>query len=315
MSPALPYPPRKMFMTATQVAPPLRFRARASRGRVNRIDLTKLLPAETPELARHRPRKRRVDSRKSSRTYASVHTDFRLSKTIVPERRILASMLPTLSYFETSSRTQHPRVRLVDDAPVNRELDEARFAQVVVGQPQVALGLGTVYPLDSVSKVVDHVQLRHRLHERWVAVPHRNVAGDGVVVGLAFGEGAGVRELDPVGSLDSSPSSMAMKSMLPEPCAQPSFRTSMPLCFEYALIASCDLSSMPFPMAVCLPRAGARPPGAPCGADGACGQAAVQGAKRNADASEFSEGRLAPVGKVFAPLALERPWASLRSQS
>lgn len=33
----------------------------------------------------------------------------------------------------------------------------------------------------------------------------------------------------------------------------------MPLCFEYALIASCDLSSMPFPMAVCLPRAGARP--------------------------------------------------------
>ena len=52
---------------------------------------------------------------------------------------------------------------------------------------------------------------------------------------------------------------MAMKSMLPEPCAQPSFRTSMPLCFEYALIASCDLSSMPFPMVVCLPRAGARP--------------------------------------------------------
>lgn len=57
------------------------------------------------------------------------------------------------------------------------------------------------------------------------------------------------------------------------------------------------------------------PPGAPRGADGACGQAAVQGVKRNADASEFSEGRPVPVGKVFAPLALERPWASLRSQS
>ncbi len=49
----------------------------------------------------------------------------------------------------------------------------------------------------------------------------------------------------------SDPSSMAMESMLPDPCAQPSSRTSMPLCFEYALVASCGLSSMPFPMAVC----------------------------------------------------------------
>lgn len=40
---------------------------------------------------------------------------------------------------------------------------------------------------------------------------------------------------------------MAMKSMLSDPCAQPSFRTSMPLCFKYERIASCDLSSMLFP--------------------------------------------------------------------
>lgn len=33
----------------------------------------------------------------------------------------------------------------------------------------------------------------------------------------------------------------------------------MPLCFKYALIAPCGLSSMLFPMAVCLSRAGARP--------------------------------------------------------
>ena len=39
-----------------------------------------------------------------------------------------------------------------------------------------------------------------------------------------------------------------------------------------------------------------------------------KGQKRNADAPEFSEGRPAAIGKVFAALALERPWASLRSQ-
>lgn len=41
-------------------------------------------------------------------------------------------------------------------------------------------------------------------------------------------------------------------TQLSEPCAQPSSRTSMPLCFRYARIASCDLSSMLFPMAICL---------------------------------------------------------------
>lgn len=41
----------------------------------------------------------------------------------------------------------------------------------------------------------------------------------------------------------------------------------------------------------CLPpRVGARSLGAPCGADGTYGKATVQGVKRNADASEFSEG-------------------------
>ena len=43
-----------------------------------------------------------------------------------------------------------------------------------------------------------------------------------------------------------------MKSMLSEPCAQPSSRTSMSLCLRYAQIASCDLLSMLFPIAVCL---------------------------------------------------------------
>lgn len=81
--------------------------------------------------------------------------------------------------------------------------------------------------------MVDHVQLRHRPHERWVAVPHWNVAGDGVVVGLAFVEGAGVRELDPVGSLGSSPSSMAMKSILSEPCTEAARgNAAMRFCWE-----------------------------------------------------------------------------------
>ena len=38
-----------------------------------------------------------------------------------------------------------------------------------------------------------------------------------------------------------------IKSMLSEPCAQPSSRTSMPLCFRYVRITSCDLSLMFFP--------------------------------------------------------------------
>ena len=50
----------------------------------------------------------------------------------------------------------------------------------------------------------------------------------------------------------SSSSSMTMKSMPFEPCAQFSSRTSMSLCFRFALITSCDLSSMLFLMAVCL---------------------------------------------------------------
>ena len=65
----------------------------------------------------------------------------------------------------------------------------------------------------------------------------------------------------------------------------------------------------------CLPpRVGARPLGAPRGADGACGEASAQGGKRNADAPEFSEWRPVLFGKVFAALARKRPWASLRSQ-
>lgn len=65
----------------------------------------------------------------------------------------------------------------------------------------------------------------------------------------------------------------------------------------------------------CLPpRVGARPLGAPCGADGTRGEAVAQVRKRNADAPEFSEGHPVPIGKVFAALALERPWSSLRSR-
>lgn len=45
---------------------------------------------------------------------------------------------------------------------------------------------------------------------------------------------------------------MTMKSMPSEPCAQFSSRTSMPLCFRRAPMASYDFSSMLFPMAVCL---------------------------------------------------------------
>ena len=54
----------------------------------------------------------------------------------------------------------------------------------------------------------------------------------------------------------SSSSSMTMNSMPSEPCVQFSSRTSMPLCLRFALITSCDLSSMLFLMAVCLPRVG-----------------------------------------------------------
>lgn len=88
----------------------------------------------------------------------------------------------------------------------------------------------------------------------------------------------------------------------------------MPLWLRYAPMASYDLSSMLFPMVVCLLVLGTTPPGAPCGADGACGKAAALGRKRSADGSEFSEGRPVPGVKVFAALALERPWSSLRSQ-
>lgn len=53
----------------------------------------------------------------------------------------------------------------------------------------------------------------------------------------------------------------------------------------------------------CLhPRVGPRPLGAPCGTDGACGKAAVQGGKRNADAPEFPEGCLRLSEKFSRPL-------------
>lgn len=107
---------------------------------------------------------------------------------------------------------------------------------------------------------------------------------------------------------------MAMKSMLSEPCAQSSSRTSMPLCLRYARIASCDLSSMLFPMAVCLLVSGPAPLACLAGRMAPAGEAAAQGRKRNADAPEFSEGRPVPIGKAFAALARGRPRASLRSQ-
>lgn len=76
---------------------------------------------------------------------------------------------------------------------------------------------------------------------------------DALLVGLIAGHVVAPRaRLVAVSTKTSSSSSMAMKSMLSGPCAQPSSRTSMPLCLRYARIASCDLSSMLFPMAVCL---------------------------------------------------------------
>ncbi len=62
-------------------------------------------------------------------------------------------------------------------------------------------------------------------------------------------------------------------------CAQFSSSTSRPLCFRHAWIASCDLSSILFPMAVCLLVLVPATFGAPCGVDGARGKAAVQGVK------------------------------------
>lgn len=107
---------------------------------------------------------------------------------------------------------------------------------------------------------------------------------------------------------------MAMRSMPSDPCAQLSSRTSMPLCSRYVRIASCDLSSMLFPMAVCLLVSGPAPLAGLVVRMAPAGEAAAQGRKRNADAPEFSEGCLVPLGKAFAALARGRPRASLRSQ-
>ena len=143
----------------------------------------------------------------------------------------------------------------------------------------------------------------------------RRDAPEALSVGLLLGYVVALH-LVAASTKTSSSSSMAMKSMLSEPCAQPSSRASMPLCFRYARIASCDLSSMLFPMAVCLLVLAPAPLCAPCGADGSCGKAAVQGKKRNADALEFSEGcplclsekfsrplRASDRGRAFAPKA------------
>ena len=65
----------------------------------------------------------------------------------------------------------------------------------------------------------------------------------------------------------------------------------------------------------CLPtRVGARPLGAPCGADDACGKAIVQGAIVKCGYAWVFRGALAAIGKVFAALARKRPWASFRFQ-
>lgn len=88
----------------------------------------------------------------------------------------------------------------------------------------------------------------------------------------------------------------------------------MPLCSRYVRIASCDLSSMLFPMAVCLLVSGPAPLARLVVRMAPAGEAAAQGRKRNADAPEFSEGCFVPLGKAFAALARGRPRASLRSQ-
>ena len=67
-------------------------------------------------------------------------------------------------------------VSLVDDAPENSKLHFLRIGEVVVGKREIAVRLGAVHSLDSVPKMVDHVQLGHGLHQRGVPVMARHVA-------------------------------------------------------------------------------------------------------------------------------------------
>ena len=116
-----------------------------------------------------------------------------------------------------------------------------------------------------------------------------------------------------VSTKTSSSPSMAMKSMLSDPYAQPSFRTSMPLCFKYERIASCDLSSMLFPWLSASSCWGPPPWRALwCGwclrkSGSARGKSEPQVSLRFLRCACGSR-------KSFTALARERLWVSLRSQ-
>lgn len=100
----------------------------------------------------------------------------------------------------------------------------------------------------------------------------------------------------------SSSSSMAMKPMPSEPWAQPSSRTSMPLCSRYARIASCDLSSMLFPMAVCPLVLGPAPLANLVGRMAPAGKRRRKGGSETRMRLEFPKGRLRRSGKFSRPL-------------
>lgn len=81
-----------------------------------------------------------------------------------------------------------------------------------------------------------------------------------------------------------------------------SSRTSMSLCFKYTLIASCGLSSMFFPMTVCLSRAGARPLTRLVVRMTSAGKRQRKGGSETHMCPSFPRGALCPSEKVSRPL-------------
>lgn len=82
-------------------------------------------------------------------------------------------------------RHEHACVGLVRDGSVNGEPDLAWVRKVIVEKRQAAASLRVVHALDSVAKVINHVELGHGLHKRGVAVAPDLVAFHGVHVGLS----------------------------------------------------------------------------------------------------------------------------------
>ena len=126
----------------------------------------------------------------------------------VRNRAALLHTVERQNVFERQGAALHEElgVSLVDNASENSKLHFLRIGEVVIREREVAVRLGAVHSLDSVPKMVNHVQLGHGLHQRGIPVMARHMAREGVFIGIPFEKCSDAGELELVRVLDDADS-------------------------------------------------------------------------------------------------------------